>query len=247
MAPAGFGGSVEGTPAVAAAVAAGRVRTLHVERGRGEQGAGRDVVDAARRAGVEIVEVDSVLDLAATDAPQGLVATATPIPFRPLDELLGPEAALLVLDHLEDPRNVGAMARSALAAGMTGLVVAERRAAPLSPLSFKAAAGALEHLPVAQVSSVADCASRCQKADVWTVGLAAGGERSLFRLELFTEPVAVFVGAVGEGLGRLVTERLDLVASIPMAVESESLNASVAAALACFEVRRARSGDRLSP
>lgn len=241
MAPAGIGGSVEGIHAVAAAVAAGRVSTLHVERGRGEQGAGREVVDVARRAGIEIIEVDSVLDLASTDAPQGLVATARPIPFRPLDDLLGPGAALLVLDHLEDPRNVGAMARSALAAGMTGLVVAERRAAPLSAVSFKAAAGAFEHLPVAQVSSVADCASRCRKADVWTVGLAAGGEQSLFGLELLTEPVAVFIGAESGGLGRLVTDRLDLVVSIPMAAKSESLNASVAAALACFEVHRARS------
>ena len=190
---------------------------------------------------MDITIVDSIWDYAETDAPQGLVAEARPIPYVPLDDLFGDGAAVLVLDHLEDPRNVGAIARSAVAAGMTGLVVPERRSAPISAVSFKAAAGALERLPVALVSSVADCVNRAKRADVWTVGLDAGGDQSLFGLGLLTEPVAVFVGAEGAGLGRLVLDRLDVVASIPMAVASESLNASVAAALACFEVQRIRA------
>lgn len=240
MAPAGIGGSVEGVHAVAAAVAAGRVTRLHVESGRGDRGPAADVVAAARATGVEVIEVASVLDLASTDAPQGLVAEAVPIPFVDLDDLLTVDAAVLVLDHLEDPRNVGAIARSAVAAGMTGLVVPERRAAPLSAVAFKSAAGAFEHLPVATVSSVADAVQRAKKAEVWTVGLDGSSDQSLFGLELLTEPVAVFVGAEGSGLSRLVLDRLDVVVSIPMSPHTESLNASVAAALACFEIRRIR-------
>jgi len=241
MAPAGIGSRVEGVHPVTAALAAGRVTRIYCEDGRGDRGAAGDVLTEARRAGVEIRTVDSIWEYAETDAPQGLVADARSIPFVSLDDLFGVDLpAVLVLDHLEDPRNVGAVARSALGDGKTSLVVPERRSAPISAVSFKAAAWALEHLPVARVSSVADCVSRAKKADVWTVGLDASGPQSLFDLGLFTEPVAVFVGAESAGLGRLVLDRLDAVVSIPMDSASESLNASVAAALACFEVRRVR-------
>ena len=202
MAPAGIGGKVEGIHPVAAAMAAGRVTRIYCETGRGDHGNAGDVINDARSRGVEVIVVESIWDHAETDAPQGLVAQARPIPFVPLDDLLGDQAAVLVLDHLEDPRNVGAIARSALAAGMTGLVVPERRSAPISAVSFKAAAGAFEHLPVALISSVADCVSRAKRANVWTVGLDASGDQSLFGLGLLTESVAVFVGAEGSGLGR---------------------------------------------
>lgn len=242
MAPAGIGGRVEGVHAVAAAVAAGRVRRLTVETARLRRPAVSEVVEAARRSGAEIVEVDSVLDLAHTDAPQGLVAEATPIPTATIDELAAPGAAILVLDHVEDPHNVGAAARSAWAAGMTGMVVAGRRAAPIGEVAFKAAVGGLEHLPVAVVSSVADAISRLGTHRIWTVGLDPAGTETLFDLQLFTEPVAVVVGAEGGGLSRLVAARVDVLVSIPMAAGAESLNASVAAALACFEVARVRRG-----
>ena len=244
MAPAGIGGRVEGTHAVRAALAAGRVRVLYVERTR------RDVerlVDEARCSGADVQLMDRVGGLAETDSHQGLVAKARPIPFVSLESLLHgrPSArtpALLVLDHLQDPRNVGATARSALAAGMTGLVVPHRRAAPLSALAFKAAAGSLEHLPVASVSSVAVAARKASDAGVWTVGLDPSAADQLFGLGLLAEPVALFVGAEGRGLGRLVADRLDLLVSIPTADDVPSLNAGVAAALACFEVGRVRGG-----
>lgn len=242
MAPAGIGGRVEGLHPVRAALAAGRVRILTVERSR------RDLdglVAEARAAGASVELVDDVRSLAQTDSPQGVIARARPIPFAPLESLLDEDAeggppALVVLDHLEDPRNVGAIARSALGAGMTGLVIPSRRAAPITAAAFKAAAGALEHLPVVSVSSVAAVAQRASGAGVWTVGLDPSATESLFGLGLLTEPVALFVGSEGPGLGRLVGERLDLLASIPMAVAASSLNASVAAALACFEVGRVR-------
>ena len=227
-----------------ASLAAGRVRVLTVERSRRDLD---ELVAAARTAGSSVELVDDVRPLAQTESPQGVVARARPIPFAPLESLLDPGAgaeppAVVVLDHLEDPRNVGAIARSALAAGMTGLVIPRRRAAPITAAAFKAAAGSLEHLPVASVSSVAAVAQRASGAGVWTVGLDPSAADSLFGLGLLTEPVALFLGSEGPGLGRLVGERVDVLASIPMVGAASSLNASVAAALACFEVGRVRRG-----
>lgn len=242
MAPPGIGHSVEGIHAVTAALAAGRVEALTVERGRTESLA--SLLATASRQGIPITEVSDVRAISTTDAPQGVVARCTPIRAATLDDAVAAvtPAALLVLDHLEDPRNIGAVARSALAAGMGALVVPEHRAAPLEATAFKAAAGAFEHLVVAPVSSVANAIGTLKKSGVWTVGLDADGDRPLFGLDLLTEPVAIVVGAEGEGLSRLARERCDLIASIPIDSRVESLNASVAAALAVFEVARVRTG-----
>ncbi len=240
MAPLGIGDRVEGIHAVAAAVEAGRVEQLWVEGSRTEQLA--EVIDAARAAGMSIAIVNSITDLSRTDAPQGVVARCRPIGLAPLDEVAAATdpAAVVVLDHLEDPRNVGAIARSMVAAGVLGLVVARRRGAPLGATAFKAAAGAFEHLTISEVSSVAAAVDDLRRLGVWIVGLDAGGEQSLFGLALLTEPVAIVLGAEGKGLSRLVRERSDVVASIPLAGPMESLNASVAAALGVFEIGRVR-------
>lgn len=238
MAHAGYGDSVEGIHAVLAALEAGRVRKLLIERGRGDRFA-----DAARTHGVEVEQVDDVRPMARTTAPQGVVARCEPIPFVSIQELVAEStpASLLLVDHVEDPHNVGAIVRSAVAAGIPRVVVPTRRSAPLGAAAFKAAAGALERCRVAEVSSIADAVQRCKRLEVWTVGLDADGDRSLFGLDLLAEPVALVVG--GEtGLHRLVRDRVDLVATIPMAPGVESLNASVASALAAFEVMRVRSG-----
>jgi len=241
MAPAGYGSRVEGLHAVAAAAAAGRVRKLWVE----ERRIGKpDVASIADAVGPDrVTTVADVRRVAETEAPQGMVADCTPIVPTPIDALPGAEAALVVLDHIEDPHNVGAIARSALASGMTGMVVSAKRAAPLSSAAFKAAAGALETLPVAVVGSIPEALNRLKGGGVWIVGLDADSVTSLFGLEILTEPVAVVVGAEGAGLSVLAAKRCDVLASIPMAGNSESLNASVAAALACFEVWRVRRSD----
>jgi 23S rRNA (guanosine2251-2'-O)-methyltransferase len=238
MARAGYGDKVEGVHAVAAAAESGRVTRLFVEKRR----MGRAPVDAiVDRVGTQRVSVVSdVRPHAETDAPQGVVAECRPIPAVGLDELAGPAAAVLVLDHLQDPQNVGAAARSARAAGMTGMVVSERRSSPLSAAAFKASAGALETLPVAVVGSIPEAIARLKKSGLWVVGLDAGGESNLFGLGVLTEPVAVVIGAEGAGLAELTRKRCDVIASIPMA-SFDSLNASVTAALASFEIMRARS------
>lgn len=243
MAPAGIGDRVEGLHAVAAAVTAGRVTRLHVERSRLRHDEVDALVASVRSSGGSIVIEDDVRPLAATAAPQGVVAEARPIPLADVDELLAMSdpAAVLVLDHLEDPRNIGAIARSARAAGVPGIVVPRRRSAPLGATAFKAAAGALEHVRVAEVGSVPASLRRLSARGVWTVGLDGSGEQPLWGMELLAEPVAVVVGAEGRGLHRLTIDRCDVVARIPMAEGVESLNASVAASLALFEVARMRA------
>lgn len=242
MAPPGIGAEVEGVHAVAAALAAGRVTALTIESSR--KTALADLISTARSRGVDVRFVDDVRDLAVTSAPQGVVARCRPIQPVALDVAVGRRrpCALVVLDHLEDPRNVGAVARSAVAAGFTGMVVSTHRSAPLSATSFKSAAGAFEHLDLVVVSSIADAVEQLRKLGVWSVGLDAGGDQQVFGLGLFTEPVAVVIGAEGAGLSRLVAERCDVVAGIPIDPKVESLNASVAAALALFEVARVRAG-----
>ncbi len=242
MARSGIGDRVEGIHAVRAALEAGRVQKLIVERRRAEKS--EDVahlVSMARSRDLEVEAVDDVRPLSATSAPQGVVAKCRSMNDHDIADLLdrSDPTAIVVIDHVEDTHNLGAIARSAVAAGITSLVIPTRRGAPLGGAAFKAAAGALEHCTVATVSSTADAVKKLKDLGVWTVGLDADGDQSLFGLGLFTEPVAIVVGAE-TGLGRLVRDRVDVVASIPMTGPTESLNASVAAALACFEVMRVR-------
>lgn len=218
---------------------AGRVERLYVDAGR-RQGieALLSLIDDDR---VEIVA--DVREMADTTAPQGVVARCKPIIPRTLETLAENSAALLILDHIEDPHNVGAIARSAAAAGITGLVVPSRRAAPLSATVFKAAAGSLEHVPISIVGSIPEALSRLKDLGLWIVGLDTSGDQSLFGLQLLTEPVAVAIGSEGSGIARLTARRCDVIASIPMSSGVESLNASVSGALAAFEIMRVRAAS----
>jgi 23S rRNA (guanosine2251-2'-O)-methyltransferase len=241
MAHTGIGADLEGLHVIAAALEAGRLTELFVEASRVSHPEVAGLIEQAKTAGVGVKVVDDVRPFAVTAVPQGLVGRARPLQTYSLDALVEPAPCMLVvLDHLEDPHNVGAIARSAVAAGATGLVVPARRAAPIGPTAFKAGAGALEHLRVSIQSSTADVVQRLKRLGVWTLGLTAGNGERLFGLPILTEAVAIVVGGEGRGLGRLVEERVDVRVSIPMTTGSESLNASVAAALAVFEVARVR-------
>jgi len=242
MAVPGIGDRLEGVHSVAAALRSGRVTLLTIERGRATSADMIALAAAAERQNVPVEIVDDVTPLAATSAPQGVVARARPLETHTLRSVVerAPRSALIVLDHAEDPRNVGAIARSAVAAGMTGMVVSSRRAAPLGATAFKAAVGAFEELPVVVVPSIADAVRQLRELGVWTVALDGAGEDSLYSLRILDDPVAIVVGAEGSGVSRLVAERSDVIARLPMAHEVESLNVSVAAALAMFEIGRAR-------
>jgi 23S rRNA (guanosine2251-2'-O)-methyltransferase len=136
--------------------------------------------------------------------------------------------------------NLGAIARSAEAAGAHGLIVPKRRAAPVTSAAEKAAAGALEHLPVAQVGNLVRSLEELKVSGVWIAALDADAERTIYDLD-GTDPLCLVVGSEGEGVSRLVLERADHRVSIPMSGQVDSLNASAAAAVALFEIRRQRS------
>lgn len=242
MAPAGIGDRVEGLHAVVAALAAGRVRSISIEEARLKNEAYAELIRAAKADSVPVSVVDDVRPEAVTDAPQGVIARCSPITTATLEEAVAATdlAALLVFDHVEDPRNLGAAVRSAVAAGFRAIVVPRRRSAPLGATAFKAAAGTLEDVAIVEVGSVPEALKRIGRLGVWRVGLDAGGEQSLFGLDLLAEPVALVIGAEGAGLSRLAAERCDVLVSIPHRGSVESLNASVASALAVFEVARMR-------
>lgn len=242
MALAGYGARVEGIPAVEAALAAGRVRNLRVESRSASSTRMAELLDSARDRGVGIEMVRSLKGIAATSSPQGVLAECRQLRTVTLTDLTDEStpAALVVVDRISDPRNLGAIARSAVAAGTPRLVIPRRRGTPITPTAFKTAAGALEWTRVCMVSSVAETITQLSRMGIWTIGLAGQAPTSLLGLELLAEPVALVVGAEGHGLSRLVAQRVDQLASIPMAGESESLNASVAAGLALFELARVR-------
>lgn len=181
---------------------------------------------------------------AATDAPQGVLAHARPLPEADLDALCRDERGkpfLLALDGVTDPHNLGALLRSAEAAGATGAVLARHRAVHVTPTVAKAAAGAVELVPLALVPGIPNALVRAKELGCWVVGLAGDGDRSLFDdLAVAAEPVVVVVGAEGAGLSRLARARCDLVVRIPMRGRLASLNVGAAGALALFEVSRRR-------
>lgn len=180
---------------------------------------------------------------ALTESHQGVMARADPLPETSLDDLAAmPGAHILVLDGVTDPGNLGALLRTAECAGVTGVVLAKHRAVHISPTVTKTAAGAVEHLAMAVVGGIPTAVKDLKDLGVLTVGLDMEGDTSVFDLPLGSDqPVALVLGAEGKGLGRLVKERVDVCASIPMLGELNSLNVAMAGAIAMFEVVRRRA------
>ena len=239
---------IEGRRPVVEALRAGRPMDRILLASGANRAALGELLDLARGRGVEVQTVPrSVLDAeASSGAHQGVLAIVAPLQPIDLVELLALPLAgreppfFLALDGVEDPHNLGALARSAEAAGCHGLIVPRHRSAPLSAVAVKTSAGALEHLPVAEVPNLARAVDHLRDAGVWCIGLDGAAQASLFDLELADEPVCVIVGGEGTGLHRLVRDSCDALVRIPMSGQVESLNASVAGALALFEVRRRR-------
>lgn len=182
---------------------------------------------------------------ALTDSHQGVIARAQPVPEHELDDLAAmPNPFLLILDGVTDPGNLGAILRTAECAGVTGVVLPRHRAVHLSPTVTKTAAGAVEHLPMALVGGIPAALSRLKELGVYTIGLDAGGESPIFKLPISdNRPIALVLGAEGSGLSRLVSQRVDTVAAIPLAGRLNSLNVAMAGAVACFEVVRMRQNN----
>lgn len=183
--------------------------------------------------------------VARTDAPQGVIAFAKPLPEATLESLLRsrpgfPPPFLLVSDGITDPGNLGALLRSAECAGVTGVVLPRHRAVHITPSVTKAAAGSVEHLPMALVGGIPTAIRDLKAAGVQVVGLDERADTSVWELDMGTTPVALVLGAEGPGLSRLVRERCDQLVRIPMRGRVAALNVATAGAIACFEVARGR-------
>jgi 23S rRNA (guanosine2251-2'-O)-methyltransferase len=238
---------VYGINSVSEALNARRVSKIVHERGAGPR------VDAlvarAHELRLTVETVDRrVLDrMTRGGVHQGVAAELQPVPAYTVEELVasadGPPL-LLVLDSVEDPQNVGAMFRSADAAGVHGVIRQARHAAPLDGATARASAGAVHHVKVATVVNVARAIEELKALNVWTIGLDSEAADSYDTVD-YTVPTAFVVGAEGTGLRRLVRESCDRLVSIPMAGMVSSLNVSVAAGIALFEaVRQRRAGRR---
>ena len=246
----GLGGEqVEGRQAVRELLLAGRrkVRELWVANDLEDAGVIADIVDLATDRRVQILEVSrKKLDTQArSEAPQGVLDRAAPLREADLDELARPAKPasppfLVAVDGVTDPGNLGALLRSAEGAGATGVLVPKHRAVHVTPTVAKAAAGAIEHLPIAVVPGLPAALQRVKQLGCWIVGLDDAADRSLFDLDLGREPLVLVLGAEGAGLSRLVRQRCDVVVAIPMLGRLSSLNVSAAATLACYEVARQR-------
>ena len=236
---------IYGVNPVIEAMRAGRLTAVRVsDRG----GRVAEIVREAQRAGVEVRQVSSAeLDRAARGGVhQGVVAEIEPAAEVGVAELVASARGvplLVVLDGIEDPHNLGAILRAVDAAGADGVVRQSRHAAPLSGVAAKASAGAVAHVKVADVVNIARAVDELKEAGVWTVGLAGDAPQPYDQLDL-TIPTAFVLGAEGSGLRRLVRERCDFLAAIPMAGHVQSLNVSVAAGIVLFEaVRQRRRGS----
>jgi 23S rRNA (guanosine2251-2'-O)-methyltransferase len=211
-----------------------------------------EVAALAARAGVPVRRVprDRLAGAAGVEAHQGVLARAEPVPEVPLAELAAPRPGgtrpfLLVLDGVTDPHNLGAILRTAACAGATGVVLPRHRSALITPTVTKAAAGAVEYVPVAVAPGVAQALATLAGEGVWSVGLEPTGPVSVFELAVATEPVALVLGSEGRGLSRLVRSRCDVLARIPHAgpagVAVGSLNVAAAAAVASFAIAARRA------
>ena len=209
------------------------------------QGAGgprlQEIIDLARRQSVAVrFEPRSALDrLAGTSAHQGVVALGAATKYAELDAVSSSEL-IVVLDGVEDPHNLGAIVRTAHAAGAGGIVIPERRAAGVTDVVAKAAAGALEHLPVTRVTNVNRTLEELKKSGHWIYGLDERGTEDYDRVE-YAAPTVFVLGGEGKGLHDQVRKHCDVLVRIPMAGKISSLNVSVAAGVVLFEWRRRRA------
>ncbi len=201
----------------------------------------------AKQRGIAVAESNRqrFRELAEDATTQGVVALVATKDYVEVEDIIagaqrkGEPPFVLVLDEIEDPHNVGALIRSAEAAGAHGVVMTKHHSATMSQTVAKTSAGASVHLPAAKVTNLAHTLDELKKAGLWIVGTTPEAEKLYYEVDL-KSPVAVVVGSEGKGMRKLITEKCDFLVRIPMYGKIESLNASVAGALVMFEVAKAR-------
>lgn len=194
---------------------------------------------------INFVGKERLSQISVTGKHQGVIAYAAAYEYSEVEDMLklaeerGEDPFLILLDNIEDPHNLGAIIRTANLAGAHGVIIPKRRAVGLTATVAKTSAGALNYTPVAKVTNLAKTMEELKEKGLWFVCADMGGE-SMYRLNL-KGPIGLVIGNEGEGVGRLVKEKCDFVASIPMKGEIDSLNASVAAGVLAYEIVRQRT------
>lgn len=209
------------------------------------------LISHARKKGIPVqyVAPDVLKKKAGSRVSQGVLAWVAEVRWQSLEDLLDKLQSvpsplfLLILDQIEDPHNLGAIARSAEAFGAHGLILPQRRSAPMSAVASKAAAGALEILPIARVKNLSRAIELLQAHNIWVIGTDEKGDRPVWETSL-VDSVAVVIGNEGTGMRRLVREKCDELVQIPLRGKTPSLNASVAAGILCYEVFKQRLAER---
>ena len=238
---------IEGRNAVSEALKSGRtLDKVFVADGDTDRALSR-LAALAREAGAAVVQVDRrrLDQMSQTHAHQGIIAQAAAHSYATVEEILQRaaergEAPLLILcDELTDPHNLGAILRTAECAGALGVIIPKRRSVGLTAVVAKTSAGAVEHMPVARVANLVSAIEDLKRQGIWVFGTDAAGTTDLYHAD-FQGPTAIVIGSEGFGMSRLVAERCDLLLSIPMKGQINSLNASSAAAVLLYEAVRQR-------
>jgi len=235
--------------AVRECVRAGRRRILRLVIAKdADLGPAQDILAEARRRQIPIVESDKkALNLAAHGEPhQGVLLEVGPYPYVDLSEITALAAQrkekplIVLLDLVQDPRNVGALLRTAEAMGVHGIVIQERRGCEITPTVVTTSAGAAEHLRVAQVTNLVDAMRRLKQQDVWLFGLGLSEDAEPIESVDLDRPLGLVIGNEGDGLRRLVRDNCDMLLRLPMYGLVQSLNAAVAGSVALYAARTAR-------
>ncbi|HET9393410.1 MAG TPA: 23S rRNA (guanosine(2251)-2'-O)-methyltransferase RlmB [Candidatus Rubrimentiphilum sp.] len=243
---------IYGVHAIEEALIAGEpLRRLHVAGERRRDPAVRKILDLAAERGAQLrFEDRRFFAQFPYKAHQGVVAVGPPFPYVSLEEALAKRsrpALFVVLDHITDPHNAGAIVRTAESAGADAIILPERRSAGINATVRKAAAGATAHIPVARVSNIAETVRKLKKAAIWVAG-ADPGEGSLeYSQADLSGDLALVIGAEGQGLSQVVRKECDFLVRIPMLGKVASLNASVAAAVLLYEAVRQRRSQPDNP
>jgi len=239
--------SIEGRNPVFEALRAGRtINKILVAKGE-KEGSIKQIIALARERGIVVQEVDRAkLDNnSSTYSHQGVIALVAAKDYVEVDDILssaeqkGEPPFIIILDEINDSHNLGSILRTADAVGAHGIIIPKRRAVGLTSIVSKASAGAIEYVPVARVTNVAQTIEYLKKKNIWVVGTDADSEKLFYSSDL-TGAIALVIGSEGEGIGRLVREKCDFTVNIPMMGKISSLNASVAAAIVMYEIRRQR-------
>lgn len=240
---------LEGRNPVIEAIKAGRsINKILIAKGERE-GSINYLAALASEKRIVVQEVDRAkLDkISVTGSHQGVIAYVSVKEYVEVDDILeiagskDEEPFILILDGITDAQNLGAILRTADACGVHGVIIPKRRAIGLTAAVARASAGAVEYVPVARVTNIAQTIEYLKKENIWVVGTDSSGDKSFQESDL-RGPVAIVIGSEGEGMSRLVAEKCDFIVNIPMRGYINSLNSSVAAALVMYEVLRQRNG-----